>query len=165
MGVETRPAEPLDEEALWRLDRANWSALSSPAPVPGPERPFFDEKTRPEDVLVAVVAGAIAGYVRLARKTKLAASDHVLAVKGIAVDPAYRRRGVGRALVDAAAREARTRGARRLTLHVLAHNEAAVALYESAGFVVEGVQREEFLLDGRYVDDVLMALDLSRPTA
>ena len=28
---------------------------------------------------------------------------------------------------------------------------------------VEGVQREEFLLEGRYVDDVLMALDV-RPT-
>jgi ribosomal protein S18 acetylase RimI-like enzyme len=85
----------------------------------------------------------------------------VLEVSGIAVDPALRRRGVGRALVDAAIAEARARGARRLTLRVLAPNDGARRLYESAGFVVEGVQREEFLLDGSYVDDLLMALDLS----
>ena len=39
-------------------------------------------------------------------------------------------------------------------------NERARRLYESAGFVVEGVLREEFFLEGRYVDDVLMALVL-----
>ncbi|WP_324612280.1 GNAT family N-acetyltransferase, partial [Streptomyces scabiei] len=52
--------------------------------------------------------------------------------------------------------EARRRGARRLTLRVLGHNTAARKLYESEGFVVEGVLPEEFLLDGQYVDDVLM---------
>jgi len=46
-------------------------------------------------------------------------------------------------------------------LRVLAHNEAAVRLYEQAGFVVEGVLRSEFFLDDVYVDDLLMALDLS----
>ncbi len=44
---------------------------------------------------------------------------------------------------------------------MLGPNDAARALYESAGFVVEGIQRDEFFLDGRYVDDVLMALDLT----
>jgi RimJ/RimL family protein N-acetyltransferase len=67
---------------------------------------------------------------------------------------------VGRALIDAVAAEARAGGATRLTLRVLGPNAAARRLYESAGFVVEGVQRGEFLLDGEYVDDVLMALDL-----
>ena len=60
----------------------------------------------------------------------------------------------------AAVREAGSRGARRLTLRVLAPNTAARGLYEACGFTVEGVLREEFLLEGRYVDDVLMALDL-----
>ena len=47
------------------------------------------------------------------------------------------------------------------TLRVLGPNATARALYERAGFVVEGVLREEFHLDGRYVDDVLMARDLT----
>ena len=57
-------------------------------------------------------------------------------------------------------REAASRGARRLTLRVLGPNAVARGLYEACGFTVEGVLREEFLLDGRYVDDVLMALEL-----
>ncbi|WP_159059877.1 GNAT family N-acetyltransferase, partial [Streptomyces scabiei] len=61
-----------------------------------------------------------------------------------------------RALLRAVQDEARRRGARRLTLRVLGHNTAARKLYESEGFVVEGVLPEEFLLDGQYVDDVLM---------
>ncbi|WP_143674119.1 GNAT family N-acetyltransferase, partial [Streptomyces caniscabiei] len=41
-------------------------------------------------------------------------------------------------------------------LRVLGHNTPARKLYESEGFVVEGVLPEEFLIDGAYVDDVLM---------
>jgi len=31
-------------------------------------------------------------------------------------------------------------------------------LYASMGFAIEGILRKEFLIDGRYVDDVLMAI-------
>jgi len=161
--IETRPATPADEDALAELDLATWSWLTSPAPRPelGSGWTFFTERTRPEDVLVAALEGQVAGYVKLGRSTPLAATDHVVMVSGIAVSPDFQRRGVGRALLDAAAVEARRRGARRLTLRVLAPNKNARRLYESAGFVVEGVQRGEFFLEGEYVDDVLMALDLS----
>jgi ribosomal protein S18 acetylase RimI-like enzyme len=161
MPVEVRPAVPADESALARIDRATWSTLSSPAPPPGPEWTFFNDRVGVKDVLVAVVDGEVAGYVRLGRPTPVEASDHVVTLNGIAVDPARQRRGVGRALLEAAAREAVARGGRRLTLRVLGPNASARALYESVGFVVEGVQREEFFLDGGYVDDVLMALDLT----
>ena len=132
-----------------------------PGAAPGPEWTFFGDRVSLADVLVAVVEGEVAGYVRLGRATPLAASDHVVMVRGLAVDPARQRRGVGRALLEAAAREAAARGGRRLKLGVLAPNESARRLYESIGFVVEGVQRDEFFLEGRYVDDVLMALDLT----
>jgi ribosomal protein S18 acetylase RimI-like enzyme len=155
-----RRAEPADEDALAALDRVTWSSLTSPAPPPSPGRPFFDERTEPENVLVAVEDGAVAGYVKLGRATELEASDHVRMINGIVVLPEQRGKGVGRALIDAAVAEARAHGARRLTLRVLSHNDAARRLYEAAGFSVEGVQREEFYLEGRYVDDVLMALDL-----
>jgi len=159
--IDVRPAQPADEAALMELDLDTWTWLTSPAPRPEPgTRTFFDENTAPENVLVAVDGGEVAGYVKLGRATPLAASDHVAMVNGLAVSPAFQRRGVGRALMDAAAEEARRRGARWLKLRVLGPNEPARRLYASAGFVVEGVLREEFFLDGRYVDDVLMALDL-----
>ncbi len=75
--------------------------------------------------------------------------------------PSAQRRGVGCLLVDAALAEARARGVRRLTLRVLAPNARARRLYQSCGFVVEGVLRGEFRLDGQDVDDVLMAHNLA----
>ena len=160
--IDIRPARPGDDRALGTLDRATWTTLTSPAPPPPePDWSFLNEKVEIRDVLVAELDGEIAGYVRIGRAFPIAANDHVLMITGIAVDPACQRRGVGRALLDAAVVEARAREARRLTLRVLAHNDAALRLYEQGGFVVEGVLRGEFFLDGVYVDDLLMALDLS----
>jgi ribosomal protein S18 acetylase RimI-like enzyme len=158
--VEIRAASAADEDALAALDRAAWTPFSSPGPLPE-AAPFFDERTDPADVLVAVEDGAVAGYARLSRASRFASSDHVLTLNGIAVDPARQGRGTGRALVDAAIAEARRRGARRLTLRVFSPNERARRLYEAAGFAVEGVLRGEFFLDGRYVDDILMAVELA----
>jgi ribosomal protein S18 acetylase RimI-like enzyme len=161
MGVTIRPASEQDGDALRALDQATWSWDVSPAPPPPPEKRFFSKESGPDNVLVAMTDGVVAGYVKLARALPLESNRHVLEVMGIAVDPAQQRRGVGRLLIAAAAREASARGARRLRLRVLGPNTAARAFYESCGFKVEGVLRAEFLLDGRYVDDVLMALDLA----
>jgi len=157
--VEVRAATAADEEPLTTLDQAAWTPFSSPGPR-DQAAPLFNERTAPEDVLVAIVDGEIAGYVRLNPASRFSSSDHVLTINGIAVDPALQGRGIGRALIEAAVAEARRRGVRRLTLRVFSPNERARRLYESAGFVVEGVLREEFFLDGRYVDDILMALVL-----
>ncbi|MES4889893.1 GNAT family N-acetyltransferase [Streptomyces sp. NPDC096012] len=152
-----RLARPGDDGELSALARAAWSTLHEVTPAPEPPyAPFFDERHRPDDHLVAELDGRVVGYIRLARPTPLAANAHVLAVQGFAVAEKARGRGVGRALVRAAVEEARGRGARRLTLRVLGHNTPARTLYESEGFAVEGVLPGEFRLDGEYVDDVLM---------
>lgn len=81
-------------------------------------------------------------------------------IQGLAVADEARGAGVGRALLRAVQDEARRQGARRITLRVLGHNTPARKLYESEGFVVEGILPEEFLLEGEYVDDVLMGHSL-----
>lgn len=91
----------------------------------------------------------------------LLAHRHVREIGGLAVDPAHQGVGVGRRLVEAAVQECGRLGARRVTLRVLGHNIAARRLYDRCGFVPEGVLRAEFLLEGRYVDDVLMACHLA----
>ncbi len=48
-----------------------------------------------------------------------------------------------------------------MTLRVLAPNAPARRLYEACGFAVEGVLRQEFRLNDGYVDDVLMACELT----
>jgi ribosomal protein S18 acetylase RimI-like enzyme len=101
------------------------------------------------------------GYVAVGRPTGLESNQHVADIRGLAVAPDHQGRGLGRALVEAGLALARERGARKVRLRVLGPNTAARALYESCGFVVEGILRDEFLLGGRYVDDVMMARDLS----
>ncbi|MFE7274310.1 GNAT family N-acetyltransferase [Streptomyces sp. NPDC057623] len=152
-----RAALPDDEEELSLLDRVTWSPLHAVMPKPQPPyRPFFDDRHVPEDYLVAELDRRIVGYVRLALPTPLACNAHVRQIQGLAVADEARGHGVGRALIRAAVEETRRRGARRLTLRVLGHNTPARKLYESEGFVVEGVLSEEFFLDGAYVDDVFM---------
>lgn len=141
--------------ALLRIDALTWAAAVAPGPPPASA--FFGERTRPEDVLVADADGAPAGYVKLGESIALPSHRHVLEIQGLAVDPARQGRGTGGRLVNEAVEEARRRGARKLSLRVLAPNLAARRLYAACGFAVEGVLRGEFLLDGRYVDDVLMA--------
>ena len=62
------------------------------------------------------------------------ANDWV-ALAGLAVAPAARRRGLASALTAAAAREAHRRGARRAFLQVEHANAAAITVYERLGFV------------------------------
>ncbi|MFF7329121.1 GNAT family N-acetyltransferase [Streptomyces sp. NPDC008150] len=157
-----RTARPDDEASLARLDRVTWSYVHAVQPRPRPpyDDTFFTDRAGPREHLVAELGGRVVGYVRVVFPTPLASNAHVRQIQGFVVAEEARGRGVGRALIRAALGEARDAGARRMTLHVLGHNAPARALYESEGFVVEGVLREEFCLDGKYVDDVAMGLSL-----
>ncbi|MGW8332657.1 N-acetyltransferase family protein [Streptomyces sp. NPDC055897] len=152
-----RPARRSDAEALGALTREAWSPLHSvqPRPVP-PYEPFFDERHEPAHYLVAEADGQVVGFIRLVPATPLACNRHVRQIQGLEVAEAARGRGVGRALLHAAYDASRRQGATRITLRVLGHNAPARALYEAEGFAVEGVLPGEFLLDGAFVDDVLM---------
>ena len=159
-GLKVRLGRPDDETALSRIDRATWSEQSSPAPPPDSGQPFFTMRTRPEDVLVAEREGTVLGWAKIEHPTPFPSTDHVWTITGLAVDPQAQGAGVGRALIEALAEEARSRGARRLTLRVFAPNEVARRLYERCGFEVEGVLRGEFRAGDEYVDDILMAMRL-----
>jgi ribosomal-protein-alanine N-acetyltransferase len=82
----------------------------------------------------------------------------------IAVDPAARRRGLGRSLLAAAETAAHTAGARRIVLEVAEGNAAAAALYAAAGYAAIGRRRDYYRrADGRREDALLMARDLASP--
>jgi ribosomal protein S18 acetylase RimI-like enzyme len=87
-----------------------------------------------------------------------AVDDHA-GILGISVAGDRRGKGVGRRLIEAAIARARTRpGFCRIELLVVARNEGAIHLYESLGFVREGLKRKGINLRGEPEDDLAMAL-------
>lgn len=79
----------------------------------------------------------------------------------LAVDPAFRRQGLGSALVRAAMQHAARLGAEVMHLEVADTNRAALALYETCGFVSTGRRRDYYALaDGLRADAITMARSL-----
>jgi ribosomal protein S18 acetylase RimI-like enzyme len=150
-----------DDRALAAVVHRAWTSDVGPVPLGPQELPFFNDQTQPENVFVAQRHGQVLGYVKLRPAAIRASCGHVQQVHGFAVDPTAQRLGIGRQLLDAARQEAIRRGARRITLRVLGTNIRAQKLYRACGYRVEGVLKGEFLLQGTYVDDVFMALDLT----
>jgi RimJ/RimL family protein N-acetyltransferase len=66
-------------------------------------------------------------------------------------------KGIGGQIMDYTIQWCRRHHLHKLCLTVFASNEVAKYLYEKAGFVIEGVQKDQVFLNGTYDDEVLMA--------
>ena len=102
--------------------------------------------------LVAEQDGAAVGYVGC--QTVLDEGY----ITNVAVSPACRRQGIGRALVRALVSHARSQGLTFVTLEARASNAPAIALYEGAGFRRVGARRNFYTAPTE--DAVLMTLYL-----
>ncbi len=78
----------------------------------------------------------------------------------IGIVPAFRRRHLGRDLLQASLVEARRRGAARYFLDVAEDNQAACRLYYSVGFTQVGRRPNYYRRPGAGVAALVMALDL-----
>jgi RimJ/RimL family protein N-acetyltransferase len=163
MSFAIRRARPGDAAALVELAEAvgsepeGWLVTDGAWRSVGEERRYLRTIARYPHaaVLVAEDGERIVGRLSLARDPH-PASAHV-ADLGLMVAASHRRRGIGRGLLDAAVQWARDSGVRKLELHVLPHNAAAIALYEDFGFRREGVRKGHYQRSGRDLDAVLMA--------
>ena len=81
---------------------------------------------------------------------------------GIVVRDGWRVVGLGRLLMERILEWMRAQGLEKAELAVFATNVRARRLYESLGFVEEGVRRGHVRIRGAYVDEVLMGLWLKR---
>lgn len=123
-----------------------------------------DVRTRllppPPGFLLGAFAGPIlVGTVGVAVSPRLK-QRHKGTLWGVYVDPAHRGGGVATALVDVAVAEARAAGLRVLLLAVTVGNDVAIRRYEAAGFRYIGTEPRALCVEGRFLDEALMALVL-----
>ncbi len=114
-----------------------------------------------EDHLFFVVAdaktNASLGFVQLAHLDLL----HGTADLGIALHDSARGKGHGRSAIALVERFGRdTFRIRKISLTVLATNEAAIGLYRDSGYETVGTRRAHFYSAGRYHDVLLMEKQL-----
>lgn len=96
-------------------------------------RAFADADTA---LFVADAGGRVAGFcaAHFERSPALAREACRAEITELVVESASRRRGIGRALADAALAWARDRGAARVEVRVAARNEAGQAFWRGIGF-------------------------------
>lgn len=78
---------------------------------------------------------------------------------GVVTD--QQRKGIGSHLLRTMEDWAVAHDMHRIELTVMSHNQGAIALYESAGFVLEGVKRGAIHIDNTPVDECVMGKVLS----
>ena len=97
--------------------------------APWSEKSVLEELTNPLSLwLVAAEGDTVAGYI--GSQSVLGESD----MMNVAVDPAYRRQGIGEKLILALIEGLREKGNHCLSLEVRASNDPAILLYQKLGF-------------------------------
>lgn len=122
--MSIRPATRDDVPAVVALENElfgpdAWSPRGAADELTGPSR---------RAVVACAEDGSVDGY------AVTRTSDDVVDLHRIAVAPARRRTGLGRALLDEVRRAARADGATRMLLEVSADNATALAFYAAEGF-------------------------------
>jgi len=135
-GTVIREARPEDESRLLDLlplIPANQDA--TPADIQAAAQRFRESLAI--DVLVAEVDGNVVGFLVLAFVPTLSGLRALLDDQ--AVDPGYRRQGLGAALVEAAIQRASRRGATHLLVDTSRGDRAARDFYQACGFEAGGI--------------------------
>ena len=152
-----RPARPSDTRAMAELFAAvaaERDGIATEPPVDLEERTAVFTRTVSGSI-VAVAGGRVVGLLHVE------ASRHGFGEIGMAVDRAWRGRGVGSALVRTAVDWARGAGLHKLCLEVFPHNAAGIALYHRAGFTEEGRRVAQYRrASGELWDSIVMGRDL-----
>jgi L-amino acid N-acyltransferase YncA len=157
--LDIRPAVIADAEAICRIynqgieDRQ--ATLETTLRTPDERRAWLAGRAPRHPVLVAARGEAVVGWASLNPFNPRACYDHV-GDFSLYVEREQRGTGIGRRLLDKLIETARGLGYHKLVLAAFPDNAAGCALYARCGFRTLGIYREHGMLDGNWVDVILM---------
>lgn len=140
--------------------------------IPEGDRTFFREDVLQPGVierwlddpdqhrLIAIVDGDIGGHVAVIRGVGW--SQHVAELR-LVVDPAHRRRGLGRLLAQRAVVEAIEMGMTKLVVEVVAAQEPTVEMFSKLGFEPEGLLQGQVRDQAGELHDLLLLAHFVEP--
>lgn len=157
-GLTIRARSPADANAitdLHNLPGYRWGTMRLPYHSVDEVRRAIEQQSGDTRSLVAILEDRIVGDIGLLPGKGRRA--HAASI-GMGVHDDFTRRGIGRALLgETIAIADKWLNLRRLELTVYTDNTAAIGLYKSFGFEVEGTMTHYAFRDGVYVDAFSMA--------
>jgi phosphinothricin acetyltransferase len=106
-------------------------------------------------VLVAELDGTVVGWGSLNQFNSRKAYDFV-ADFSMYIERDWRGKGVGSGLLRALIARAKQLGYHKMVLSAFPWNAGGMALYRKHGFRTVGIYKEQGLLDGKWVDTIIM---------
>ena len=133
--VNVRAARPEDSAAWLRMRQALWPD-GSDSHGGEIERYFAGTLRMPMEVLLAVDDDEVVGFAELSIRpyAEDCVTDRIAYLEGWYVEPEWRRRGVGGALIAAAETWARAQGCTEFASDALLDNLASAAAHQALGF-------------------------------
>ncbi|MBM3219988.1 MAG: N-acetyltransferase family protein [Candidatus Rokubacteria bacterium] len=156
---DVRLATPDDAAAICRIynqgieDRV--ATLETELRTPDERRAWLTSRSPRHPVIVAVSGPDVAGWGSLNVYNPREAYRFV-ADFSVYVDRAWRGKGVGDVLLARLTALAREHGFHKMVLSAFPTNTGGMALYGKHGFRTVGIYKEMGLLDGRWVDTIVM---------
>ena len=161
---QAQAADALAMAGLFAAVAAERNGIATEPPVDIEERAALFARSAAGSIVAVADGGGTGGEVadgEVVGMLHVEVSRHGFGEFGMLVDRGWRGRGVGSALVAAAAGWARGQGLHKLSLEVFAHNTAAIALYRKAGFTEEGRRVKQYRrANGELWDSIVMGLAL-----
>jgi|SRR6185503_17573238 aminoglycoside 6'-N-acetyltransferase I len=135
--IQVRSATSSDSEAWVRMRCALWPDDADAWHRQEVSRFFAGELREPLETLIAVDGSAAVGFAELSIRpyAEDCVTDRVAYLEGWYVVPESRRRGVGRALVEAAEEWARAQGCAEFASDALLDNHVSAAAHTALGFL------------------------------
>jgi len=158
-GIAVRFASPDDAPAICTIynqgieDRL--ATLETELRDPDERRRWLGSRGPRHPVVVAESGTQVVAWASLNSFNPRQCYDHVADIS-VYVERSWRGKGVGRVLLTRLVGLGRSLGFHKLVLACFPTNKPGVALYERMGFVPVGLYREQGLLDGQWVDVLIM---------